>query len=144
MADAAELVGVRIVDERALGQRVRGEEHLGPLGERGQPVAHRVGEEREVARLEVPAVDGGDGQPVLGRRGAEALVVLADRRARVVRGEHEPDETLQARRGRAGDRVLDERRRVLLPEHDRPATGLRPVERGRQRGSLGLGARRER
>ena len=32
----AQLVGVRVVDERPLGQRVGGEQHLGALGQLGQ------------------------------------------------------------------------------------------------------------
>ena len=42
--------------------------------------------------------------------------------------------------GERRDRVLDERRRVLLPEHDVAAAGRRASRAAREPGALGLGA----
>ena len=96
-----ELVAVGIaLGEDPLREAVRGEDDV-RVG-----AAHAVGQELDVRLVVVPALHEGElGAAV--ERILEPVAVAADRDARVVRGEHEPDEPLGAVRERPLDRLRD-------------------------------------
>ena len=113
-----ELVSVGVVEQRALGKGVSGEDHLGPRGHR----VERRPQRRRLVRHEsvevVPLVDVAVLDAALVGGFCCPLVVLADRRGGVVGGEHQPDDAVDPLVGEFGDGVLDERPGVLLAEHD--------------------------
>ncbi len=136
--------GVRVAVEHPLGQRVSGEQHLGAGGETGEPVDHRAGEEVEVGGLVRPRLDADVAHAVLGGRLGQTALILADRRTRVVRSEDEPDDPLDALSSQRRGGVLDERRRVLLAQHNPVPTRCALSESGRDARPLRLGALGER
>ena len=146
-ARLAQLVGVGVVDQHPLGQRVGGEQHLVlPAGSVGRALARRPRPGSRGRRARGASVDRRYVDAALGRRRPRPARGTADAERREVRRQHEADD-----RGRrpasasVGDGVLDERAR-RASGRARPRTG--PARRSSraacERGPLGLGALGER
>ena len=134
-----QLVGIRIADQHPLGERVRREHDLGPLRHLRQRRPKRCALMGDELGKVVPVVDAVEGHVALGRRCRTAGVVLADREAREVRREHDPDDRRRSGVDECGHAVLDERGRVLLAEPHEEATGPPGLERRGDCRPLGLG-----
>lgn len=112
--------------------------------EHGQLGPQVGGDELDEGRLGGPALDAADRDAVRLGRGTSPVEVLPDRERRVVRRQHQSDEVTETLGGQLIDRRLDLRFGVLQAERNVKTARCGSVERGLERGVLGLGAGRQR
>ena len=137
--------GVRVSrSEDALGERVRREQDGGALGQRGERALHLGTEKAHVGGIACPRIDGSHVAAGGLERRAQAVLVLADRERRVVRGEDETDDRADPAGGHFGCSLLDHRVRMLEAEHHFEPAGLTGLEGSRKGGALRLGECRQR